>query len=124
MKYSLYFPPFLIAEIIVSVVFVALFGFGTFFIFLLCSMLGGAVLLAIFWRNVLEFRVSSPSEMLSNFAFVIAGFLLVIPGVLSTICALFVLIFALVFGVRREKFTPRNDESGEIIDVEIIEDRK
>lgn len=90
-------------------------------------MLIGVVLLAIFWRNMLEFRLCSPLEMLKNFAFVISGFLFLVPGLLSSVCGLFVLVFGLVFGFSRQnagKFTQNSPQNDEIIDVEIIDEKK
>lgn len=144
--YKLGIAPYIVLEVLASVGFVLAFDFGNFVIFLLLSMLLGAVLLGIFWKNMLEFRLSTPLEMLKNFAFVIAGFLLAIPGVLSSICGLFVLVFGLVFGGKNSlnsrnfgsnsnKFSENsanfgeNSRSnshldGEIIDVEIIETKR
>ena len=136
--YKLGIAPYIVLEVLASVGFVVAFGFGNFVIFLLLSMLLGAVLLGIFWKNMLEFRLSTPLEMLKNFAFVIAGFLLAIPGVLSSICGLFVLVFGLVFGGKNCKFGSNSRKfsensanfgensrsDGEIIDVEIIETKR
>ncbi|TQR60553.1 FxsA family protein [Campylobacter troglodytis] len=145
--YKLSLFPYLLIEILFSLGFVLFFGFGNFIIFLLLSMLLGAILLGIFWKNMLEFRLSSPLEMLKNFALVIAGFLLVIPGVLSSIFALFILLFGLIFGQKSSKnfnessnFTQNSYKEGssyqgfnsqknsnldsEIIDVEIIETKR
>lgn len=115
--------PFILLEVLASVLFVMSFGFGNFLLFLFGSMLIGVVLLAIFWRNMLEFRLCSPLEMLKNFAFVISGFLFLVPGLLSSVCGLFVL----VFGFSRQnagKFTQSSRQNDEIIDVEIIDEKK
>ncbi len=146
--YKIGLAPYIVLEVLASVGFVLAFGFGNFIIFLLLSMLLGGILLGIFWRNMLEFRLSTPLEMLKNFAFVIAGFLLALPGVLSSICGLFVLIFGLVFGknsINSRKFgsnsanfnenshkfkensanfSQNSSTKSEIIDVEIIEVKK
>lgn len=140
--YKIGLAPYIVLEVLASVGFVLAFGFGNFIIFLLLSMLLGAILLGIFWRNMLEFRLSTPLEMLKNFAFVIAGFLLALPGVLSSICGLFVLIFGLVFGGKNSmnsrkfssnssnfkensaNFSQNSSTNSEIIDVEIIEVKK
>ena len=119
--------PFILLEVLASVLFVMSFGFGNFVLFLFGSMLIGVVLLAIFWRNMLEFRFCSPLEMLKNFAFVISGFLFLVPGLLSSVCGLFVLVFGLVFGFSRQnagKFTQNSPQNDEIIDVEIIDEKK
>lgn len=119
--------PFILLEVLASVLFVMSFGFGNFLLVLFGSMLIGVVLLAIFWRNMLEFRLCSPLEMLKNFAFVISGFLFLVPGVLSSVCGLFVLVFGLVFGLSRQnsgKFAQNSRQNDEIIDVEIIDEKK
>lgn len=119
--------PFILLEVLASVLFVMSFGFGNFLLVLFGSMLIGVVLLAIFWRNMLEFRLCSPLEMLKNFAFVISGFLFLVPGLLSSVCGLFVLVFGLVFGFSRQntgKFTQSSRQNDEIIDVEIIDEKK
>lgn len=115
--------PFILLEVLASVLFVMSFGFGNFVLFLFGSMLIGVILLAIFWRNMLEFKLCSPLEMLKNFAFVISGFLFLVPGLLSSVCGLFVL----VFGFSRQntdKFTQSSRQNDEIIDVEIIDEKK
>lgn len=123
--YSFGILPLILCEIVASLGFIALFGFGKFVLFLIICMLFGVVILAIFWKNVLEFRIGTAREMFANFAFVIAGFLLVCPGVLSSIFGAFVLIFGLVFNAgKRQKNNFKTDENSEIIDVEIIEDKK
>ena len=119
--------PFILLEVLASVLFVMSCGFGNFLLVLFGSMLIGVVLLAIFWRNMLEFRLCSPLEMLKNFAFVISGFLFLVPGLLSSVCGLFVLVFGLVFGFSRQnagKFTQSSPQNDEIIDVEIIDEKK
>lgn len=119
--------PFILLEVLASVLFVMSFGFGNFLLVLFGSMFIGVVLLAIFWRNMLEFRLCSPLEMLKNFAFVVAGFLFLVPGLLSSVCGLFVLVFGLVFGFSRQnagKFTQSSRQNDEIIDVEIIDEKK
>ncbi len=125
-KISLF--PLVLLEIIASVAFVLAFGFGEFCFFLMFSMVGGVVLLAIFWKNMLDFRITTPKEMFMQFAFVIAGFLLIIPGVLSSVFGVLTLIFGLVITLKRptfDKSRPKQRyENEEIIDVEIIEDKK
>lgn len=126
--YTISLFPLILLEIATSVAFVIAFGFGEFCFFLLFSVVGGVVLLALFWKNMLEFKISTPKEMFMQFAFVIAGFLLIIPGVLSSIFGVLTLIFGLVITLKRPKFDksrpkPRYDNE-EIIDVEIIEEKR
>lgn len=127
--------PFVLLELVASVLFVLGFGFGNFLIFLLVSVLIGVVLLGVFWKNMLEFQILAPKEMFAQFAYVIAAFLFIIPGILSSSFALFILVFALVFQGRKK---PKSEEAEfevnegnfkqkdyeEIIDVEIIEDKR
>lgn len=123
--YKISFPPLILLEIIISVAFVLVFGFGNFCLFLLLSMLSGVVVLAIFWKNMLEFRISTFKEMFMNFAFIIAGFLLIIPGVLSSLLGFFTLIFGLIISIKRSNsYSQQRQNNEEIIDVEIIEENK
>ncbi len=120
--------PLFLLEIIVSILFIVFFGFGNFLIFILLSMLFGAVLLGIFWKNMLEFRMSGLKDMLTQFSFVIAGFLFIFPGVITSFFGLLVFCFGLVFKLTRTKYENKHRQneyhSEEIIDVEIIEERK
>lgn len=119
------FLPLIVVEVAFSALFIIAFGFGNFLLFLLLSMLAGVALLALFWKNMLEFQMGSFKNMLTQFSFVIAGFLLLVPGVLSSLLGICVLVFALVFESALKRKTPRNqNENEEIIDVEIIEDRR
>lgn len=57
-------------------------------------MIFGAVLLGIFWKNMLEFQMGGLKDMLTQFSFVIAGFLLVFPGIITSVLGF--LYFSLV----------------------------
>ncbi|ENM4760160.1 integral memnbrane protein [Campylobacter upsaliensis] len=118
--------PFLIVELIACAVFIITFGFGNFLIFMLLSMIAGVVLLALFWKNMLEFQMGGLKDTLKQFAFVIAGFLFLIPGVLSSVFGILVLVFGLIFGVKTQTnfYKKEQKHNEEIIDVEIIEERK
>ncbi|EPT1527257.1 integral memnbrane protein [Campylobacter upsaliensis] len=118
--------PFLIIELIACAVFIITFGFGNFLIFMLLSMIAGVVLLALFWKNMLEFQMGDLKDTLKQFAFVIAGFLFLIPGVLSSVFGILVLVFGLIFGVKTQTnfYKKEQKHNEEIIDVEIIEERK
>ncbi|HEC1538500.1 TPA: integral memnbrane protein [Campylobacter upsaliensis] len=118
--------PFLIIELIACAVFIITFGFGNFLIFMLLSMIAGVVLLALFWKNMLEFQMGGLKDTLKQFAFVIAGFLFLIPGVLSSVFGILVLVFGLIFGVKTQTnfYKKEQKHNEEIIDVEIIEERK
>ncbi|ECV9712809.1 integral memnbrane protein [Campylobacter upsaliensis] len=118
--------PFLIIELIACAVFIITFGFGNFLIFMLLSMIAGVVLLALFWKNMLSFQMGSLKDTLKQFAFVIAGFLFLIPGVLSSVFGILVLVFGLIFGVKTQTnfYKKEQKHNEEIIDVEIIEERK
>ena len=118
--------PFLIIELIACAVFIITFGFGNSLIFMLLSMIAGVVLLALFWKNMLSFQMGGLKDTLKQFAFVIAGFLFLIPGVLSSVFGILVLIFGLIFGVKTQTnfYKKEQKHNEEIIDVEIIEERK
>ena len=106
--------------------FIFIFGLSSFVLFVVLSFFLGIVLLAIFWKNMLEFQLLALRELFANFSYVIAAFLLMVPGVLSSFLAICILIFALVF--RRKKVVKNRYEDTEyeeeIIDVEIVEDKK
>lgn len=118
--------PFLIIELIACAVFIITFGFGNFLIFMLLSMIAGVVLLALFWKNMLSFQMGGLKDTLKQFAFVIAGFLFLIPCVLSSVFGILVLIFGLIFRVKTQTnfYKKEQKHNEEIIDVEIIEERK
>ncbi|TQR31942.1 integral memnbrane protein [Campylobacter sp. MIT 99-7217] len=115
-----------------SIAFIYAFGFGNFLIFLLISVALGMILLAIFWKNMLEFQILSPKEMFAQFGFIICAFLFIIPGVLSSFVAFLILLFCLILKFKpqqKEAFKANNTSNSqqkykdeEIIDVEIIKD--
>ncbi|MCW1360543.1 FxsA family protein [Campylobacter jejuni] len=127
-KYSFSLVPLIVCEFVACVLFIIAFGFSNFLLFMLFSMIIGVILLAIFWKNMLDFQVLSVKEMLKQFSFVIAAFLLIVPGVLSSIFGFLVFLFALFFSTSKkskEYFSHKfNHKDEEIIDVEIIEERK
>ncbi len=110
----------ILLEFAASAFFILTFGLGNFLIFVLLSVIFGVVLLVIFWNNMLEFQVRDFKNMFRQFSFVISGFLLIFPGILTSLLALVILSFTL-FAKTKEN---RRKNSEEIIDVEIIEDRK
>ncbi|EPV5854570.1 integral memnbrane protein [Campylobacter jejuni] len=127
MRYKL--APLFILELLASIVFILVFDFGNFLFFILLSMLFGVVLLAISWKNMVEFRILDFKSMLSQFSLVIAGFLFIFPGVITSVLGLMVLLFSMVFKINlksRSSFKNNSKDQNyeEIIDVEIIEDRK
>lgn len=129
MIYRVSLLPFIIFEVCLSALFIMFFGFGNFLIFLLLSVLIGIILLAIFWKNMLEFQFLAPKEMFAQFAYVICAFLFLIPGILSSVLGFLILIFALIFRGKKTKAQNFKNENSrqydeEFIDVEIIEDRK
>ncbi|MEE6534240.1 integral memnbrane protein, partial [Campylobacter coli] len=99
-----------------------------FLIFILASMIFGVILLGIFWKNMLEFRISGFKDMLTQFAFVMAAFLFIFPGIVTSIFGFFVLCFGLIFNFAKPRYKrnyrQNNTSDEEIIDVEIIEERK
>lgn len=129
MNYKLSLSPLFILEIVASVLFVVFFGFGNFLFFILLSMIFGVVLLAIFWKNMLEFQMMGLKDMLTQFSFVIAGFLLIFPGIITSIFGIFAFLFGIVLKIMTKSSRPyarqkHQNSNEEIIDVEIIEDLK
>ncbi|MGI7616388.1 integral memnbrane protein [Campylobacter coli] len=128
MNYKLSLSPLFLLELVASILFIVFFGLGNFLIFILASMIFGVILLGIFWKNMLEFRISGFKDMLSQFAFVMAAFLFIFPGIVTSIFGFFVLCFGLIFNFAKPRYKrnyrQNNTSDEEIIDVEIIEERK
>ncbi|EAJ2046038.1 integral memnbrane protein [Campylobacter coli] len=128
MNYKLSLSPLFLLELVASILFIVFFGLGNFLIFILASMIFGVILLGIFWKNMLEFRISGFKDMLTQFAFVMAAFLFIFPGIITSIFGFFVLCFGLIFNFAKPRYKrnyrQNNTSNEEIIDVEIIEDRK
>ncbi|EAH6474077.1 integral memnbrane protein [Campylobacter coli] len=128
MNYKLSLSPLFLLELVASILFIVFFGLGNFLIFILASMIFGVILLGIFWKNMLEFRISGFKDMLTQFAFVMAAFLFIFPGIVTSIFGFFVLCFGLIFNFAKPRYKrnyrQNNTSDEEIIDVEIIEDRK
>ncbi|HEC1855016.1 TPA: integral memnbrane protein [Campylobacter coli] len=128
MNYKLSLSPLFLLELVASILFIVFFGLGNFLIFILASMIFGVILLGIFWKNMLEFRISGFKDMLTQFAFVIAAFLFIFPGIVTSIFGFFVLCFGLIFNFAKPRYKrnyrQNNTSDEEIIDVEIIEERK
>ena len=149
MSYRISLLPAILCEFFISLAFILAFGFGNFLILLLASVALGVVVLAVFWKNMLEFQLLSPKQMLAQFGFIIAAFLLIIPGVLSSFLGLLILIFCFYMRMKNketnknfkkqffdetyqkdsnfnEKYTQNFQKNKymdeEIIDVEIIKD--
>ncbi|EAI7451703.1 integral memnbrane protein, partial [Campylobacter coli] len=120
--------PLFLLELVASILFIVFFGLGNFLIFILASMIFGVILLGIFWKNMLEFRISGFKDMLTQFAFVMAAFLFIFPGIVTSIFGFFVLCFGLIFNFAKPRYKrnyrQNNTSDEEIIDVEIIEERK
>ncbi|HEB9326144.1 TPA: integral memnbrane protein [Campylobacter coli] len=128
MNYKLSLSPLFLLELVASILFIVFFGLGNFLIFILASMIFGVILLGIFWKNMLEFRISSFKDMFTQFAFVVAAFLFIFPGIITSIFGFFVLCFGLIFNFAKPRYerTYKQESASdeEIIDVEIIEERK
>ncbi|EAK6997454.1 integral memnbrane protein [Campylobacter coli] len=128
MNYKLSLSPLFLLELAASILFIVFFGLGNFLIFILASMIFGVILLGIFWKNMLEFRISGFKDMLTQFAFVMAAFLFIFPGIVTSIFGFFVLCFGLIFNFAKPRYKrnyrQNNTSDEEIIDVEIIEERK
>ncbi|HED7327704.1 TPA: integral memnbrane protein [Campylobacter coli] len=128
MNYKLSLSPLFLLELVASILFIVFFGLGNFLIFILASMIFGVILLGIFWKNMLEFRISGFKDMLTQFAFVMAAFLFIFPGIVTSIFGFFVLCFGLIFNFAKPRYKrnyrQNNTSDEEIIDIEIIEERK
>ena len=128
MNYKLSLSPLFLLELVASILFIVFFGLGNFLIFILASMIFGVILLGIFWKNMLEFRISGFKDMLTQFAFVMAAFLFIFPGIVTSIFGFFFLCFGLIFNFAKPRYKrnyrQNNTSDEEIIDVEIIEERK
>ncbi|EAJ2271120.1 integral memnbrane protein [Campylobacter coli] len=128
MNYKLSLSPLFLLELVASILFIVFFGLGNFLIFILASMIFGVILLGIFWKNMLEFRISGFKDMLTQFAFVMAAFLFIFPGIVTSIFGFFILCFGLIFNFAKPRYKrnyrQNNTFDEEIIDVEIIEERK
>lgn len=128
MNYKLSLSPLFLLELVASILFIVFFGLGNFLIFILASMIFGVILLGIFWKNMLEFRISGFKDMLTQFAFVMAAFLFIFPGIITSIFGFFVLCFGLIFNFAKPRYKrnyrQKNTSDEEIIDVEIIEEKK
>ncbi|EAL1677250.1 integral memnbrane protein [Campylobacter coli] len=128
MNYKLSLSPLFLLELVASILFIVFFGLGNFLIFILASMIFGVILLGIFWKNMLELRISGFKDMLTQFAFVMAAFLFIFPGIVTSIFGFFVLCFGLIFNFAKPRYKrnyrQNNTSDEEIIDVEIIEERK
>lgn len=128
MNYKLSLSPLFLLELVAGILFIVFFGLGNFLIFILASMIFGVILLGIFWKNMLEFRISGFKDMLTQFAFVMAAFLFIFPGIVTSIFGFFVLCFGLIFNFAKPRYKrnyrQNNTSDEEIIDVEIIEERK
>ena len=128
MNYKLSLSPLFLLELVASILFIVFFGLRNFLIFILASMIFGVILLGIFWKNMLEFRISGFKDMLTQFAFVMAAFLFIFPGIVTSIFGFFVLCFGLIFNFAKPRYKrnyrQNNTSDEEIIDVEIIEERK
>ncbi|MCW1847006.1 integral memnbrane protein [Campylobacter jejuni] len=128
MNYKLSLSPLFVLEIIASILFIVFFGFGNFLFFILLSMIFGVILLGIF-ENMLEFQMGGLKDMLTQFSFVIAGFLLIFPGIITSVFGIFVFFFGIALKLMTKskyQYTKQEYQNSneEIIDVEIIEDRK
>lgn len=128
MNYKLGLSPLFLLELVASILFIVFFGLGNFLIFILASMIFGVILLGIFWKNMLEFRISDFKNMLTQFAFIMAAFLFIFPGIVTSIFGFFVLCFGLIFNFAKPRYKrnyrQNNTSDEEIIDVEIIEEKK
>lgn len=131
------FVPYVLAEILLIAFFIGSYGFLAYLLeIILSAMLGGVLLFKFNISNVFnQLNTFSPKAIYSGFGVAIGAFLLLLPGILSDITAVIIIIASVVFNVKdnkRDKFnqnTYNNTQNNtnnkeEIIDVEIIEEEK
>lgn len=128
MKISLF--PYFIIEAICIVLYVAKFGFLNFIGEAFLSAFIGAWILTKFGFVSFYGRISSFgfSDIFGSFGFAIGGFFLMIPGVLCDILGVFILVISLFakFGVNSDvnSHQDKNTSNDDVIDVEIVEEKK
>ncbi|MGG7073053.1 FxsA family protein [Campylobacter sp. 9BO] len=126
--------PYLLIEFVFAYFFVSAYGFGAFLLEIFISGIVGIV--CIFQVGFLNFRSNfsrlKPSDIFSSFGLGIAGFLLILPGILCDIVGAILAVislFARLKGTKDNSFYYENFNSnrseaskneGEIIDVEVV----
>lgn len=104
-------------------------GFGYYALEVIISGIIGMVILSKFgMQNLINnFGMFNLKSAFHEFSFVISGILFVLPGILSDIFAIILLIFYFFGKKNRANFTDNqtrpNHENSDIIDVEVIEDK-
>ncbi|MGP1484678.1 MAG: FxsA family protein [Campylobacter sp.] len=126
--------PYLIVEFFSTSFFVSAYGFlGLFIETILTGFLGAILISRIGFLNLFSrLMFLSSSDIFSYLGIAIGGFLLFIPGIVTDILGIIIvaICFLETFQKPKERFysqnssakQPKNDD--EIIDVEIIEERR
>jgi len=132
--------PYLILELLITAHFVDNNGFLFYVVEVLFSaVLGVAVVGFSTTANAREIPKITLNSIFGGFGYVIGGILFMVPGILSDILAVAVLIMSFLiknfnlFGRNTQNYTQNNsqnntkykqNDNSEIIDVEIIEEEK
>lgn len=124
--------PYIILEILITAYFVDNTSFLLYLLEVLASGFIGVLLIFKFGLFSFNINFINPNSFFSKFGFMFAGLLLMIPGILCDILGILTLIVSLFFELKKpkqtEKFTKNSntnqDPNSDIIDVEIIEERK
>lgn len=124
--------PYIFLEIVLMVLYILEFGFLSFFIEIFLSAIIGVILLFNYgfsnlFNNINYFNIR---DIFGSLSLAIGGFALIIPGMLSDIFGLVVILIALGLklyskfgGTKYSDQTYQSKYDDEIIDVEIIEER-
>ncbi|WP_096016630.1 FxsA family protein [Campylobacter lanienae] len=128
----IYLLPYIFLEIVLVVLYILEFGFLSFFIEIFLSAIIGVILLFNYgfsnlFNNINYFNIR---DIFGSLSLAIGGFALIIPGMLSDIFGLVVILIALGLklyskfgGTKYSDQTYQSKYDDEIIDVEIIEER-
>ena len=132
--------PFLVIEILFAYVFILKYGFLNLVLEVIATaILGVFLMLRVgFFQFFSRAIFLKTSDIFGAFGMAIGGFLLFIPGLISDILGAAIAIWSILTSLRGRNKTKeydefefrtgraetRRDDSGEIIDVEIIEENK
>ena len=124
--------PYICLEIVLVVLYILEFGFLSFFVEIFLSAIIGVILLFNYGFSNLFNNINylNIRDIFGSLSLAIGGFVLIIPGMLSDIFGLVVILIALGLklyskfgGTKYSDQTYQSKYDDEIIDVEIIEER-
>ena len=124
--------PYIFLEIVLVVLYILEFGFLSFFVEIFLSAIIGVSLLFNYGFSNLFNNINylNIRDIFGSLSLAIGGFVLIIPGMLSDIFGLVVILIALGLklyskfgGTKYSDQTYQSKYDDEIIDVEIIEER-